>query len=180
MDIVIMNRASRLNPLGGLASLCVVLAALSACSQPDEGAADVAAEAPPVAAPEQAGGDEVTSVDADGNVAPFGMASRQPVEIPPLEVAATETIADAGNQSAEFGMRCAACHGPDAKGVEGLGVNLVESQLVADSSEAELVAFLKVGRLGDSPDSSTGIAMPGFNYLTAEQLTEVSSYLKQL
>ena len=62
----------------------------------------------------------------------------------------------------------------------GLGVSLIDSELVAASSEAELTEFLKVGRLPDSPDSVTGIPMPAFDWMTAEQLDEIVSYVKQL
>ncbi len=181
-----MNRAIRLKPLGGLAGLCVVLAGLSACGQPDEGSAQQAGAEAPVAAtgsPDASGSkanDEITSIDADGNVAPFGFASRPPVEVPPLEMAAAAPQAESANLSTVFSAQCVACHGAGGGGVAGLGVSLVESQLVAASSEAELTEFLKVGRLTDSPDSITGVPMPAFAWMSAEQLAEVASYVKQL
>ena len=62
---------------------------------------------------------------------------------------------------------CATCHGVDARGVEGLGVNLVESSYVASSSSAELVEFLRAGRLPNDPASITRLPMPGFAHLEA-------------
>lgn len=126
--------------------------------------------------------DSVPSVDADGNVAPFGMASRAEREVAPAAAAAVAatTSAVAGGQPAVYTAQCAACHGADAKGVEGLGLDLVASQLVADSSVDELVAFLKAGRMPGSPDSVTGIPMPAFAWLPQADLDAVASYLKSL
>jgi len=125
----------------------------------------------------------VKSIDADGNVAPFGMAARQPVEISEPNAASEsdgQEIAAAAASSALFGTHCGACHGPDAKGVEGLGLNLVESQLVASSSAPELAAFLKAGRAGDAPDSVTGVPMPSFVWMNDADLAEITGYLKSL
>jgi len=74
----------------------------------------------------------------------------------------------------------AVCHGADAKGVEGLGLTLAGSQLVADSSQAELVELLKAGRMPGSPDSITGIPMPSFAWMPQGDLEEVAGYLKTL
>ena len=124
----------------------------------------------------------VKSIDADGNIAPFGMASRQPVKINEPD-AAGEPEAQAvmaAASSALFTTHCSACHGPDATGVEGLGLNLVESQLVAASSAADLAAFLKAGRAGDAPDSVTGVPMPSFVWMSDADLAEITRYLKTL
>ena len=171
---------------------------LAACAQPDgeqaaAGAAsagldmslapnkvtseDYRHEAVPVAEP------SVTSVDADGNVAPFGMASRAPVEVAAVPVGAVAAVADASasaGDSSVYLAQCAACHGLDAQGVDGLGLNLTASQLVADSTADELVAFLKVGRMPDSPDSVSGIPMPGFGWMPDADLNQVVAYLKTL
>ena len=182
-----MNRALVTKPLGGLLSLTAVIALLSACAESPEEVVDSAyEEQPEVSAPAPSGADVITSIDADGNVAPFGFASREPVEVPPLETeqasapASTPETAAAGAESALFAAQCSSCHGRDAQGVEGLGVSLVDSQLVADSSAADLTEFLKVGRMPDSPDSQTGVPMPGFAWMTAEQLAEIVGYIQQL
>jgi len=121
----------------------------------------------------------VTSVDSDGNIAPFGMASRAAVEVQPLQLAALAPVAAAAS-STVYATQCVACHGANAQGVPGLGLDLTASELVANSSIAELIAFLKAGRGVDSPDSVTGIPMPAFSWMTDAQLTEVSEYLKSL
>ncbi len=66
------------------------------------------------------------------------------------------------------------------KGVEGLGLNLVESELVAGSSPDELIAFFQAGRQPGSPDSVTGVPMPAFAWMEAADLAEIAGYLKSL
>lgn len=156
---------------------------LTACGQqpPETEPAAAAPAEPEASAP---AGEQLASVDADGNVAPFGFASREPVPVPPAEggdaaPAAEETMAAAAT-SALYGTHCVACHGMDAGGVEGLGLSLVDSQLVASSDELALAEFLKVGRLPDSPDSVTGVPMPAFAWMNDEQLAEITGYLKSL
>ncbi len=124
--------------------------------------------------------DGVPSVDAAGNVAPFGMASRAQREVAAAPVEPVASAAAAAPASAVYAANCVACHGADAQGVEGLGLNLVASQLVAGSSAAELVEFLKAGRMPGSPDSVTGVPMPAFAWLPQADLDEVAAYLKSL
>lgn len=124
----------------------------------------------------------VNSVDAEGNIAPFGMASRAQREVAevPVEAAAAVADADAGASSAVYMAQCVACHGADAKGVQGLGLSLVDSQLVAVSTADELVAFLKAGRMPGDPGSVTGIPMPAFAWMPQADLDAVAAYLKSL
>jgi len=86
--------------------------------------------------------------------------------------------ADAGEGSPLFDQYCMACHGPDARGVDGLGVDLVRSTFVSGSSSAVLVEFLKEGRLPDDPASVTGRPMPGFSWVTDGELQAIAEYLK--
>lgn len=118
----------------------------------------------------------MASIDANGNIAPFGFASKKAVPVAERQVAAPQTAAT----SVVFGANCVACHGPDARGVQGLGLNLVESKLVADSSPAALIVFLKEGRPADAPDNVTGVPMPSFAWMSDADLTEVAAYLKSL
>lgn len=132
-------------------------------------------------APTPTGDGPLASIDADGNVAPFGMASRAKRDVQPAPVAKINTSAAAADaSSAVYGVQCVACHGADAQGVQGLGLNLVESALVANSNVDELVAFLQAGRGLDSPDNVSGVPMPSFAWMPAEDLNEVAAYLKSL
>lgn len=55
---------------------------------------------------------------------------------------------------------CAGCHGFQGEGVPSLGLPLITSPLVLYASDADLLAFLRVGRASDHPDNVTGISMP--------------------
>jgi mono/diheme cytochrome c family protein len=151
---------------------------LIGCGQPAPDVVEDAAAPESTESASAANDGPLASIDADGNIAPFGMASRQPVLVPEPEAAAP--VARAGTASAAYAAQCIACHGADAKGVEGLGLNLVESELVAGSSPDELVAFLQAGRQPGSPDSVTGVPMPAFVWMEAADLAEIAGYLKSL
>jgi len=80
-----------------------------------------------------------------------------------------------------FSTTCQACHGPDGGG--GLGTNLKTSTLVAQSTDAELIAFLEVGRGSEDPENTTGYEMPakgGNSSLTTEDLANVVAYLRTI
>ncbi len=172
-----MTTAQDKGIFGLLATVVATLVlTLTAC----DSAKDVAPAAPgntaQPAAP-TANSDRMASIDAQGNIAPFGFASRKPVPVAELQVAAA---AETAASSVVFGANCVACHGPDARGVQGLGVNLMESKLVADSSPADLIAFLKAGRAADAPDNVTKVPMPSFAWMSDADLAEVTAYLQSL
>ena len=76
---------------------------------------------------------------------------------------------------------CSACHGMDARGVPGLGKNLIESQFVLELTDDELLDFIIMGRDTSDILNTTGIAMPprgGNPSLTDEQLQAVITYLR--
>jgi mono/diheme cytochrome c family protein len=83
-----------------------------------------------------------------------------------------------GASSPVFDQHCIACHGPDARGIENLGVDLVESAFVRRSTSAELITFLRSGRLIDHPATLTGRPMPGFGWLTDGELEALAEFLK--
>lgn len=72
--------------------------------------------------------------------------------------AVDEDAVAAGQQL--YGANCAVCHGSDVQGIPSLGTSLVESTMIREQSEAEILAFIRVGRAADAPDNTTGIAMP--------------------
>ena len=82
-----------------------------------------------------------------------------------------------------FSSTCSACHGPDARGIEGLGRDLHSNTFVDGLSDDELVDFLVEGRPADHPDNEAGVAMPprgGNPSLTADDLQDVVAYLRTL
>ncbi len=101
------------------------------------------------------------------------------------------TAASGGDEdegSAEVGRElylktCQSCHGPDAEGIEKLGLPLVESDFVASQSSADLLAFVKAGRASSDPANTTGIDMPvkgGNPALSDEDLIDIVAYLKSI
>ena len=83
---------------------------------------------------------------------------------------------------ANFGS-CSACHGQDARGVPGLGKDLVESAFIDSLTDAELVAFIKVGRGPSDEGNTTGLAMPpkgGNPSLSDDDLTAIVAYINSL
>lgn len=79
---------------------------------------------------------------------------------------------------------CAACHGPDARGLPELGIGLVEpSPWLQQQSDADLLAFLKEGRRARDPLNTTGIDMPprgGNPALSDADLENVIRYLRSI
>jgi len=76
---------------------------------------------------------------------------------------------------------CASCHGRDLRGMPKNGKNLVTSEFVAQKSDAELLAFLKVGRQPFDPANTTGVAMPprgGNPTLDDAKLKDVIAFLR--
>jgi len=69
-------------------------------------------------------------------------------------------LADAGHGKTIFFGTCAACHGPELTGLRGQGANLRESDFVRSKSDAELLAFVKIGRQPFDPASKLHLAMP--------------------
>lgn len=78
---------------------------------------------------------------------------------------------------------CAACHGPDAKGLPHLGKDLTTSKFVASKTDKELLDFVKVGRSPSDPLNTTGVAMPpkgGNPALSDEDILNIISYIRTL
>ena len=99
--------------------------------------------------------------------------------------AATEAPAagESANGEALYNGSCIACHGPNGEGIEGLGKPWVGSDFINSNSDAEMVAFLEVGRPSDDPLNTTGIAMlpkGGNPALTEDDLMDLVAYMRTL
>lgn len=78
---------------------------------------------------------------------------------------------------------CAGCHGPDGKGLPNLGKDLHNNAFLAEMTDAEAVAFLKVGRDATHPLNTTGVAMPpkgGNPAFDDEDLADIVAYVRTL
>ena len=82
-----------------------------------------------------------------------------------------------------FGEACAPCHGQDAQGIPGIGLNLRSSDFVGALTPEELAHFVAIGRAADSQFNIVGIAMPprgGRNDLTDVELLAIAGYLQSI
>lgn len=78
---------------------------------------------------------------------------------------------------------CIACHGPDAKGVAGLGKDLTTSEFAKGLPDAELILFLTKGRPSADPLNTTGVDMPprgGNPALKDQDLADIVAYVRTL
>lgn len=82
---------------------------------------------------------------------------------------------------ADYLAVCTACHGTDAKGIAGLGKDLINSEFVHTLTDQELLAFVIKGRDMWDPANTTGIQMPargGNPALTDEDILNIIAYLR--
>ena len=109
-------------------------------------------------------------------VACKGGATTQPV-------AQTIRAGDGARGETVYKGTCIACHGPNAKGISGLGKDLTTSEFVKSKTDAELVAFIKTGRPVSDPLNTTGVDMPprgGNASLTDQDLVDAVAYIQTL
>ena len=98
--------------------------------------------------------------------------------------AATPTTrGDAVAGKAKFDGTCISCHGPDAKGIQGLGKDLTISEFVKSQSDAELVSFIQKGRPASDPANTVGVDMPpkgGNPALSDLDILNIVAYMRSL
>lgn len=90
---------------------------------------------------------------------------------------------DADKGKALFVITCAVCHGPEGKGVKGLGKDMTASKFIASKSDEEMLAFLQKGRPTDDPLNTTGVMMPpkgGNPSLTDAQLRDIIAFVRTI
>lgn len=117
------------------------------------------------------------------SAAPFSVMQTSSVleqSLPTSPTAGTEPLATGERL---YGETCAACHGLQAEGVPASGTPLTGSQLMANPSDAELLAFIRAGRAANDPATQTGLAMPpsgGRPDLTDDQLLAIIQFLRTI
>ncbi len=82
-----------------------------------------------------------------------------------------------------FASTCAACHGPDARGLKNLGKDLVTSEFCRTLDDDGLLAFVKKGRDPGDPLNTTKVGMPprgGNPALSDDDLLDIISYVRSL
>ena len=109
-----------------------------------------------------------------------------PTEIPPtptpeiVEVASYDP-ADVQDGQTLYSTTCSACHGLNARGVPGLGKDLIASEFVHSLSDEELLQFIITGRPVWDELNTTGIDMPargGNPSLTDEQIEHIIAFIR--
>jgi disulfide bond formation protein DsbB len=97
---------------------------------------------------------------------------------------ATATPAGDADKGKEiFNMTCLACHGEGGVGVPNLGKDMTVSTFIHESSDEDLLAFIKKGRDPGDPANTTGVSMPskgGNPALSDEDLMDVIAYIRTL
>lgn len=78
---------------------------------------------------------------------------------------------------------CIACHGEGGLGVENLGKNWTTSEFIKNTSDEDLLAFIRAGRTIDDPMSAGNTPMPpsgGDPTLSDDDLNNVIVYMRSL
>lgn len=84
---------------------------------------------------------------------------------------------------AVFLTLCFACHGPDGKGIPGLGKDMTDSEFIASKTDEELFAFVRIGRPIEDPLNTTGVAMPpsgGNPALTDQDVMNIIAFIRTI
>jgi disulfide bond formation protein DsbB len=129
------------------------------------------------ARPNHPGGETVAQVSTEAIQPSPTKLTSLPTEVPPAGYSGE--IVSQG--SSYFGATCSGCHGSDARGIQGLGKNLVESEFVDGLSDDELHDFIITGRSPFDPANTTGIEMPargGNPALTDDNIYQIIAYLR--
>jgi disulfide bond formation protein DsbB len=101
-------------------------------------------------------------------------------EAPPEPTAPT---GDAAKGREIYAQTCAGCHGPNGEGGEGPGKAWTTSAFIRDSSNDELLNFIKVGRPIGDPANTTNVDMPpkgGNPTLTDQDLQNIIAFMRAL
>ncbi|MHC4106523.1 MAG: cytochrome c oxidase subunit 3 [Planctomycetota bacterium] len=77
----------------------------------------------------------------------------------PMEPAAIVAASPVVGRTLWMGT-CRSCHGTGGEGIPGQGKDIRGSEFIAGKTDAELLAFVKLGRMPFDPLNTTGIQMP--------------------
>ncbi|MDQ7033486.1 MAG: c-type cytochrome [Anaerolineae bacterium] len=112
-----------------------------------------------------------------------------------VEATTDETIADGANDTEiaydpelvalgeQLFTTCAACHGADARGIVGLGKDLVAGDFATSATDEELIALITTGRPIWDAANTTSVDMPpkgGNPVLTGDDIEAIVTYIRTL
>ncbi|HHY56884.1 MAG TPA: cytochrome c [Chloroflexi bacterium] len=101
----------------------------------------------------------------------------------PQAAAPAAIVGDAANGGKIFSTACVACHGPEGKGVQGLGKDLTTSEWVAQQTDEQLIEFIKKGRDAGDPLNTTGVAMPpkgGNPAMSDQEVADIVAFVRSI
>ncbi|CAG0975240.1 sulfur-oxidizing protein SoxX [Anaerolineae bacterium] len=90
---------------------------------------------------------------------------------------------DAAKGKTKFAGTCVACHGPEAKGVPGLGKDMTTSAFIKGQTDAQLLDFIKKGRPANDLANTTKVDMPpkgGNPALTDSDLNDIIAFIRSI
>jgi len=90
---------------------------------------------------------------------------------------------DAEAGKTKFASTCVSCHGPDAKGIPGLGKDMTTSTFIKSTGDDDLVAFVTKGRPASDKANTTGVDMPpkgGNPAFTEKDLYDIVAFIRTL
>ena len=125
-------------------------------------------------------GSMLAACGGGGTEAPAPAPAQPAATQPPA--AAAMPAGDAAKGKEAFAT-CAGCHGPEGKGIEGLGKDMTTSEFIKSQTDEQLLAFLKTGRPAGDPLNTTGVDMPpkgGNPALTDEQLLDIIAFIHSI
>lgn len=110
-------------------------------------------------------------------------ATEPPAAAQPATAVPAAPVGDAANGGKVFATACVACHGPEGKGVTGLGKDLTTSEWVAQQSDEQLVEFIKKGRDAGDALNTTGVAMPpkgGNPAMSEQEIADIVAFVRSI
>ena len=90
---------------------------------------------------------------------------------------------NASRGKSKFEGTCVSCHGPDAKGMPGLGKDLTTSAFTKGLSNPDFILFVTKGRSASDPANTTKVDMPpkgGNPALNDQDLADIVTYVRTL
>ena len=113
-------------------------------------------------------------------------AATKAAQDPPAAAVEAQPVAaagDAANGQKIYSQICIACHGPEGKGIQGLGKDLTTSTWVATQTDEQLSEFIRKGRDPSDPLNTTGIAMPpkgGNPALKDQEIADIVAFVRTI
>ena len=83
----------------------------------------------------------------------------------------------------KFASTCVACHGPEGKGIPGLGKDITTSAFIKSQSDDQMVEFVTKGRPASDKANTTGVDMPpkgGNPAFTEKDLYDIVAFIRTI